>query len=78
MGGNVSEWTHDSYSLTVPKQGRTYSQTLDTTLVDEHVVKGANWRSGTLTELRASYRDGASQPRDDIGFRLGRFVYGGQ
>ncbi|WP_417536185.1 PEGA domain-containing protein [Methylophaga sp.] len=78
MGGNVSEWTHDSYSLTVPKQGRTYSQTLDTTLSDEHVVKGANWRSGTLTELRASYRDGASQPRDDIGFRLGRFVYGGQ
>ncbi len=78
MGGNVSEWTHDSYSLTVPKQGRTYSQTLDTTLSDEHVVKGANWRSGTLTELRASYRDGASQPRNDIGFRLGRFVYGGQ
>lgn len=77
MGGNVSEWTHDSYSLTVPKQGRSYSQTLDTTLSDEHVVKGANWRSGTLSELRASYRDGASQARDDIGFRLGRFVYGG-
>lgn len=77
MGGNVSEWTHDSYSLTVPKQGRSYAQTLDTTLSDEHVVKGANWRSGTLSELRASYRDGASQARDDIGFRLGRFVYGG-
>ncbi|SFK07292.1 PEGA domain-containing protein [Methylophaga sulfidovorans] len=77
MGGNVSEWTHDSYSLTVPKQGHSYAQTLDTTLSDEHVVKGANWRSGTLSELRASYRDGASQARDDIGFRLGRFVYGG-
>lgn len=77
MGGNVSEWTHDSYSLTVPKQGHSYAQTLDTTLSDEHVVKGANWRSGTLSELRVSYRDGASQARDDIGFRLGRFVYGG-
>lgn len=78
MGGNVSEWTHDNYSLTVPKQGRAYSQTLDTTIGDEHVVKGANWRSGTLSELRASYRDGVSQAREDIGFRLGRFVYGGQ
>lgn len=77
MGGNVSEWTHDNYSLTVPKLGSVYTQTLDKTAGDEHVVKGANWRSGTLSELRASYRDGASQGRDDLGFRLGRYVYGG-
>lgn len=76
MGGNVSEWTHDNYSLTVPKLGSVYTQTLDKTAGDEHVVKGANWRSGTLSELRASYRDGASQGRDDLGFRLGRYVYG--
>lgn len=77
MGGNVSEWTHDSYSLSAPKSGLVYSQALDTTSSDEHVIKGANWRSGTLSELRASYRDGASQGRDDLGFRLGRYVYGG-
>lgn len=77
LGGNVSEWTHDNYSLTVPKPGLVYTQTLDKSAGDEHVVKGANWRSGTLSELRASYRDGASQGRDDLGFRLGRYVYGG-
>lgn len=78
MGGNVSEWTHDNYSLNVPNKDRRYSQTLDTDMSNEHVVKGANWRSGSLTELRASYRDGVTASRDDLGFRLGRFVYGGK
>ena len=77
MGGNVSEWTHDSYSLTVLKLDTVYQQDLDSSTISMRVVKGANWRSGSLSELRSSYRDGAEQGRDDLGFRIGRYLSGG-
>ncbi|MCL5975278.1 MAG: PEGA domain-containing protein [Gammaproteobacteria bacterium] len=77
LGGNVSEWTHDSYSLTAPKPDTVYPHTLDSSTLSMRVVKGANWRSGSLSELRASYRDGAEQARDTLGFRVGRFLNGG-
>ena len=77
LGGNVSEWTHDSYSLTVPKLDTVYQQDLDSSTISMRVVKGANWRSGSLSELRSSYRDGAEQGRDDLGFRIGRYLTGG-
>tara|TARA_R100001369_G_scaffold1613_1_gene5476 strand:- start:1498 stop:3027 length:1530 start_codon:yes stop_codon:yes gene_type:complete len=77
LGGNVSEWTHDSYSLTVPKLDTVYPQVLDTSTIAMRVIKGANWRSGSLSELRASYRDGAELGRDILGFRIGRFLSGG-
>ena len=77
QGGNVSEWVHDSYSLTPSRSGQVYKDPFDTVHGDSHVIKGANWRSGTLTELRASYREGLSGTRDDVGFRIGRYVYGG-
>jgi len=41
-----------------------------------HVLKGSNWRSGTLTELRPSFREGAVRGRDDVGFRIARYIYG--
>lgn len=77
LGGNVSEWTHDSYSLTAPKPNTVYQHVLDTSTIAMRVIKGANWRSGSLSELRASYRDGAEQGRDILGFRIGRFLSGG-
>ncbi|MBN45159.1 MULTISPECIES: PEGA domain-containing protein [unclassified Methylophaga] len=77
LGGNVSEWTHDSYSLTAPKLDTIYPHILDSTTISMRVVKGANWRSGSLSELRASYRGGAEQARDTLGFRVGRFLNGG-
>lgn len=77
MGGNVSEWTHDAYMLTVPDVTQIYPQQLDNNQTDSRVVKGANWRSGSLTELRSVYRDGLSQPRDSVGFRLGRYLHKG-
>jgi formylglycine-generating enzyme required for sulfatase activity len=77
MAGNVSEWTHDSYDLTPPSKGVVEAHELDLSLTKTRVVKGANWRSGSLTELRASYREGMEQPSAVVGFRLGRFLYGG-
>ena len=74
LGGNVAEWCHDFYDVpsdnireplkdpSGPREGRF------------HVVKGASWRSGSITELRLSYREYALKPRNDIGFRIVRYV----
>lgn len=77
QGGNVSEWTHDSYSIVLPESGKVFHDPLDSAMGSAHVVKGANWRSGSVTELRPSFREGLSDSRDDLGFRIGRYVYGG-
>jgi len=75
MTGNVSEWVHDVYSLIPPDGQQTEIDPLGARTGDTHTVKGSNWRSGTITELRASYREGEKNGRDDIGFRVARYVY---
>ncbi len=77
QGGNVSEWTHDGYSIMPPKSGKVFIDPFDLTTSNSHVVKGANWRSGTVTQLRPSFKEGLTNSRDDLGFRIGRYVYGG-
>ena len=43
-----------------------------------HVVKGASCRSRTITNLRPEFREGLTRGRDDIGFRIRRYLYGGE
>jgi len=74
LTGNVSEWVHDVYSLVPPAGQKTEIDPLGENSGDTHTVKGSNWRSGSITELRASYRDGAKAGRDDIGFRVARYI----
>lgn len=75
--GNVSEWVHDYYSLIPPIPNTVEVDPLGAEYGDTHVIKGSNWRSGTRTELRAAYREGLMAGRDDLGFRVGRYLYGG-
>ncbi len=72
--GNVSEWVHDVYGLIPPNAQNIEQDPLGATSGNTHTVKGSNWRSGSITELRASYREGASKGRDDIGFRIARYL----
>ena len=72
QGGNVSEWVHDFYSVQPVQE--TLTDPLGAQRGSAHVVKGASWRSGTLTELRPVFREGISQARDDIGFRIARYA----
>ena len=76
MTGNVSEWVHDFYLLIPPEEGIVYYDPTGPKEGSSHVVKGSNFRSGTLTELRASYRDSEFNKRDNLGFRIVRYVYG--
>lgn len=77
LTGNVSEWVHDYYSLEPPVGNAVERDPLGPSVGDSHVVKGSNWRSATRSELRAAYRDGLMSGRDDVGFRVGRYLYGG-
>ncbi len=75
QGGNVSEWTHDPYVIEPPTSGKIYENPFSTDIGYNRVIKGANWGSGSITELRASFKEGSAHPRDDVGFRLARYVY---
>ena len=78
MAGNVSEWTHDFYSVVPSEKNSTKMDPLGPKQGQMHVVKGANWRSGTMTELRPAFREGLINGRDDLGFRIGRYLYEGE
>ena len=77
LAGNAREWTHDTYSLHPPPEGRVKTDPMDTRPGRRHTIKGSSWRSGDLSELRAAWRDGSSTPRDDLGFRIARYLVGG-
>jgi formylglycine-generating enzyme required for sulfatase activity len=73
IGGNVAEWVHDYYAVSVdasqaavdplgPAQGK------------PHVIRGASWRQSNVTDLRLSARDFSDSQRNDIGFRIARYV----
>ena len=72
--GNVSEWAHDSYIFTPPSSDNIETDPLGQYSAGPHVIKGANFKSASRTELRAAFRDGSDTPRDDVGFRLARYL----
>ncbi len=78
LTGNVSEWVHDLYSLTPPDGGKMHEDPMGPETGEIHVVKGASWRSGTRTLLRAAYREGLIDRREDVGFRVARYLYGAE
>lgn len=74
MGGNVAEWVHDYYGATGQIGGREEVDPLGPTDGTYHVIRGSSWAHGTLTELRLSFRDYNNEPRDDVGFRVARYL----
>ena len=79
MAGNVSEWVHDVYDLQPPKPGRVEVNPFGgrhNDGGDGRVVKGASFRSASITGLRSSFREGLLRTRDDVGFRVARYLYG--
>jgi formylglycine-generating enzyme required for sulfatase activity len=73
MTGNVSEWMNDYYLSFVD----------DSAVIDplgppegsRHVVRGANWQTASVNELRLTFRDGAdNQGSQTIGFRVARYA----
>lgn len=72
VGGNASEWCHDYYSA--------YTNNLSTSVdplgpsTGTHkVIRGSNWRDGSVTEIRLSYRAYHKEARNNVGFRIARY-----
>jgi formylglycine-generating enzyme required for sulfatase activity len=73
VGGNVAEWVHDVYAMP-NSSGTTMVDPLGAQQGSSHVIRGASWAHGTVTELRLSFRDYGKDGRDDVGFRIARFA----
>ncbi|MCX2982648.1 PEGA domain-containing protein [Halieaceae bacterium IMCC14734] len=73
LGGNVAEWVHDIYSI-ASTNGATTVDPMGKQTGNNHVIRGASWAHGTVTELRLSFRDYGQAGRDDVGFRIARYA----
>ena len=74
LGGNVSEWIHDLYTIGTGLSLKGEENPVGPQEGDYHVIRGSSWRHAGLTELRLSYRDYGAEARNDLGFRLARWV----
>lgn len=73
MGGNVAEWVHDFYDIQVGQKA-ILTDPLGPLAGKHHVIRGAGWAHGTLMELRLSFRDYDLKGRDNVGFRIARYL----
>ena len=71
LGGNVAEWIHDFYEI---PSGNDTVDPLGPPSGDYHVIRGASWQKGTVSDLRLSFRDYGTEGRNDVGFRIARFA----
>ena len=74
MGGNVAEWVNDYYDIMISAADRVVTDPLGPNTGEHHVIRGSSWAHGGVTELRFSFRDYGSEARNDVGFRIARFV----
>lgn len=73
MAGNVAEWVHDFYGA-VGAIGGVEVDPLGPSEGQFHTIRGSSWAHGTVTELRLSFRDFGEEVRDDVGFRIARYL----
>jgi formylglycine-generating enzyme required for sulfatase activity len=73
LGDNVAEWAHDFYTLTPSLEGQLVRDPVGPAEGEYHVIRGASFLHGSVTELRLSFRDYGKDPRPDVGFRVARY-----
>ncbi|NNM21660.1 MAG: PEGA domain-containing protein [Gammaproteobacteria bacterium] len=74
LAGNVSEWTHDYYEQGTVDPFLSLVDPLGPQFGDQHVIRGASWMKGNISELRSAWRDRGAQGRPDLGFRIARYA----
>jgi len=72
LSGNVSEWVHDYY-VSLP-EGAAQTDPFGPAQGTRHAVRGSNWRTATVADLRLAWRDGAEGSSQVIGFRVARYA----
>ncbi len=74
LGGNVSEWVQDYYSVYASGSAAPEVDPLGPQTGSDHVIRGASWMDTVVGELRLSFRDRDSGSRADVGFRIARYA----
>jgi formylglycine-generating enzyme required for sulfatase activity len=74
LGGNVAEWCHDYYGIYTYSAQEIYVDPLGPKQGKHRVIKGSSWKDGSISELRLSYRDYSQDERNDVGFRIVRYL----
>lgn len=72
LGGNVSEWVQDYYGVSRVATDAIQEDPLGPESGRFHVVRGASWRSATVSDLRLASRNYSLQGDEKIGFRIAR------
>jgi formylglycine-generating enzyme required for sulfatase activity len=72
LSGNVSEWVNDFYLSFVDPAVST--DPLGPDQAASHIVRGANWKTGAVGELRFAWRDTVPEPSQTLGFRVARYA----
>lgn len=72
--GNVSEWVHDFYGTMLTLGTAVEVDPLGPTSGAYHTIKGSSWAHSSVTEIRLSYRDFGDTARNDLGFRIARYL----
>ena len=73
LAGNVAEWVHDYYG-SVGAFGGVEIDPMGPEFGEFHTIRGSSWAHGAITEMRLSFRDFGVEPRDDVGFRVARYL----
>jgi formylglycine-generating enzyme required for sulfatase activity len=74
IGGNVAEWCHDFYSIYSYDPEKTYVDPTGPKNGKHHVIKGSSWKHGSINTLRLAYRSYGGDKREDVGFRVCRYL----
>lgn len=72
MDGNLSEWVNDFYLSFVDSNAAT--DPLGPEQSGRHTIRGANWKSAAVSDLRLAWRDSADGPSQTLGFRIARYA----
>jgi formylglycine-generating enzyme required for sulfatase activity len=72
LGGNVTEWMQDYYVIDAVESTELVDDPLGPETGRFHVLRGASWRSASVTDLRLAARSYSGDTREDVGFRLAR------
>jgi len=74
LGGNVAEWVNDYYGIEMNLSSKPLLDPTGPEKGEFRVIRGSSWRQGSITEIRSSFRDYGTDGRDDVGFRIARYV----
>jgi len=74
IGGNVAEWCHDYYSIYSYAPEKIYVDPVGPKNGKHHVIRGSSWKHGSISTLRLAYRSYGDDKREDVGFRVCRYL----